>query len=125
MAEGDTDRALGRLESEAASSQRQREELFKQVGALREDMHKGFREMRDLMAPLASMPAHIHSHCDDLGKLNNYVQRALGMITVIRIMWVVLAAAVGLAGWGYSHLREEQAVLERRQQTIRSLVGPQ
>ena len=110
MADG-TERALGRLEADAATSQNQRAELFKQVGELREDRHKGFQEIRELLVPMASVPEHIKSHCDDLDKLNAYVQRFKGVMWSGRFVW---AAVLVLAGAGWALFKEYKAENDTR-----------
>ena len=116
MAGNDIERAIGRLEQDAASSQRQREELFKQVGQLREDMHAGFKEIRDLVSPFAHMPKHIERHCEDLKVVNNYIQRFKGVMWSGRMVWAVLLVLVG-AGWAvYAETRKDlQSVSDKTQ----------
>lgn len=122
MAGDDVQRALGRLEASDESSQRQREELFKQIGELREDMHTGFTEMRAMMAPLASMPTHIKSHCDDLRVLNNYVQRIKGVMWSGRVAWIALIALFG-AGWTiYGEVQSRFAKADERHNVIWSAI---
>lgn len=107
----DTQRSLGRLEADMLSSQRQRAELFDQVAELREDMHKGFKELRELMAPMSTLPSHIHSHCEDLKKINNYVQQFKGVMWSGRFVW---AALVVVAGTGYALFKDYQKAQEDR-----------
>lgn len=109
----DVNRIIGRLEAESDSSQRQRKDLFDKVDETRKDMHNGlaeirkemtdgFTEMRSLMSPLASLPSHVKSHCDDLKVLTGYVQRFKGALWAGKAVWVLLVAICGAGAWLYS-----------------------
>lgn len=137
----DLERAIGRLEASDESSQRQRAELFKQVGELREDMHKGFQKIHELLAPL---PLHIKSHCDDLDALSerakvfqSWIDKAKGASWATKLaVGIALVVVPGAFSYGVyvaavaplkQELKQEIETLDRRQKAYfpRSLVGPQ
>ena len=102
MTEGlhEISQAIGRLQAEADSSQRQRSLIFEKLD-----------EINDKLTPLASLPAHIKSHCDHLDKLNNYVQRFKGVMWSGRFVW---AAVLVLAGAGWALFKEYKAENDTR-----------
>lgn len=146
MADGlhEISQAIGRLQASDESSQRQRAELFNQVAALREDMHRSVREIRDLLAPL---PLHIKRHCEDLEALSaratmvqSWIDKAKGASWATKTMWAAFVALCtagsGVIAYSVSAenaknearaLKQEIEVLDRRQKAYlpRSLVGPQ
>lgn len=89
---------IGRLQSSEEASQRQRKDLYDKIDSMREDIS----EIKQMMAPLATMPTHIKSHCAALDQINGYVNRVKGAIWAGRAVWVLLVAICGAGAWLYS-----------------------
>lgn len=156
MADGlhEISQAIGRLQASDESSQRQRTELFKLVGDLREDMNRGFREIERMMAPLVEAQkhagTHIGRHCEDLKAVNSrlavfqsWLDKAKGASwatkAAIGAALVVVPAAFSYGAYlaSSSHtgatlaatvapIEQKLDVIDRRQRAYlpRSLVGP-
>ena len=91
--------AIGRLQAEAETTQRQRADLFSKVDGLREDMHAKFQEIRTLLIPLAIMPKHMADHCEELKALNDKVQQGRGVIWTLRVLGAVVVVAIPAGIW--------------------------
>ena len=144
--------AIGRLQASDESSQRQRAELFKQVGDLKDEMHKGFGALQAALTPLVGdirttrhdlinlkfgltgeggaiprIGEHIKAHCDELKGINNMVQRGKGARWAIGILWTVVLAMAPTGLWLFNVYKADQDARLRRIefQMPRSIVGPQ
>ena len=126
MAEGlhEISQAIGRLQANDDSSQRQRADLYNKVDALKADMNKGFQEIRDLLAPMANLPKHIDRHCEDfeavakrLGAVEGFIQQVRGASKATKAAWsvgVVLVPAMLFAGGYFVTVKPVTAGLESR-----------
>jgi hypothetical protein len=106
MADGlhDISLAIGELKSDMASSQRQRADLFDKIDGVKDDVSA----IREMMAPLATVPAHIKSHCDDLKTLAGYVQWIRGAWAAIVVVAGLLVTAAGTAVWLFNVYKADQ-----------------
>jgi len=90
------ERAIGRLEAEAAASQVQRGELFTSVAELREDMHKGFAEIRVLLLPLAALPGELTDHRQKIELLRSKQERQSGALWAAGVLGGLIAGSVAV-----------------------------
>lgn len=133
--------AIGRLQANDDSSQRQRADLYNKVEALRTDMNKGFQEIRELLAPMASLPQHIDRHCEDfeavakrLGAVESWLQQVRGASKATKVAWTVGAALVPaimfVGGYVFTveptttRLENRLKTTEQRTDALWGLLGP-
>ena len=96
MAESSIERAIGRLEAEAAASQVQRAELFVKVSELREDMHLGFKEIRELLTPLVGLPDQVTDHRHKIDRLQSQQARQSGALWAAGVFGGLIAGGVAM-----------------------------
>jgi septal ring factor EnvC (AmiA/AmiB activator) len=90
------ERAIGRLEAEAVSSQAQRAELFEKVSELREDMHRGFRELLELLTPLVGVPDQLSDHRQRIDVLKSRQERQSGALWAAGVFGGLIAGGAAL-----------------------------